>query len=419
MRASSSAVHAGDKGDNCVNRTLKRRYAWATTIVIAGIIYASLFPFHFHRPPGVRGALETLVSSWNYPPGRGDLVANILLYTPFGLLAGLSLCRGPALVRAGLVTAAGATLSITLELTQFYDVSREPAMSDVYANTVGTLLGVIAASVIARRGRLTRAVNIERRPFALILIGSWLAYQLFPYVPVIDLHKYWNAIKPLIFSFQISAAHAYYLAACWLALGAMIEEIAGAAASRAAMALLIGFVLVGRMLISGIALSADEVIGAAAAGAAWIVVISQIRNRSALIALAIMAAVIVRGLQPFTFQAPPRPFEWIPFRGFIDGSPDHGVPSFFQKTFLYGAMLWAMTRVGLKLRVATTLAAGIVFALSFAHRYLPERSCEITDALMVLILAGVFRIMEHPVARQRVSLPAAALRRRNSAALAE
>jgi VanZ family protein len=393
-----------------VKQTHNVRYAWATVIIIAGIIYASLFPFHFHRPPGIRSAVDTLLSTWNLPPGRGDLVANVLFYTPFGLFASLALSRGAALTRAGLVTAAGAALSICMELTQVYDAGRDPAISDVCANTAGTALGVVAAGIIVRRRGLTSGVNVERRPFALILIAFWLAFQLFPYVPVIDLHKYWNAVKPLIFSPQISAVHAYYLAACWLALGAMIEEVAGIQASRGLIVALIGLVLGGRMLISGIALSPDEVIGAAAGAAAWIIAISRVRNRRVIIALAIMAAVILRGLEPFTFQTPPRKFEWIPFRGFIYGSPDLGVPSFFQKAFLYGAMFWALVRAGLKLRAALMLAAGVVFGISFAHRYLPDRSCEVTDGLMVMILAGVFRMVENAGAQPHSATRRAAAR---------
>lgn len=389
------------------------RYAWATVIIIAGIIYASLFPFQFHRPPGIRGPVETLLSTWNLPPSRGDLVANILFYTPFGLFASLALSRSAAfaerglplfvhpsgtsssiLNRAALVTAVGAALSTCMELIQVYDAGRDSTISDVYANTAGTLLGVVLAGVIVRRRcGLTRGVNIERRPFALILIAFWLAFQLFPYVPVIDLHKYWSAVKPLIFSPQISAVHAYYLAVCWLALGAIIEETAGAEASRGLIVVLIGVVLGGRMLIGGITLSPDDVTGGAAGAAAWMIAISRVRNRHTIIALMITAAVVLRGLEPFTFQTPPRNFEWIPFRGFIAGAPDVGVPSFFQKAFLYGAMLWAMVRAELKFRAATMLAVGVVFGLSFAHRYLPDGSCEVTDGLMVIVLAGVFRII--------------------------
>jgi hypothetical protein len=380
-----------------VKQTRNARYAWATVIIIAGIIYASLFPFQFHRLSGIRGPVEALLATWNLPPGLGDVVANVLFYTPFGLFASLALSRGAVLTRAGLVTAAGAALSICMELTQVYDAGRDPAISDVCANTAGTALGVVAAGIIVHRRRgVASGVNVERRPFALMLIAFWLAFQLFPYVPVIDLHKYWSAVKPLIFSPQISAVHAYYLAACWLAVAAMIEELAGVQASRGLIVVLIGVVLGGRMLISGIALSPDEVIGAAAGAAAWIIAISRVRNRRVIIALTMTAAVVLRGLEPFTFQTPPRNFDWIPFRGFIYGSPDLGVPSFFQKAFLYGAIFWALVRAGLKFGAALILASGVVFGLSFAHRYLPDRSCEITDGLMVMILAGVFRIVEQP-----------------------
>lgn len=389
MRASSKAAPAYSLG---------RRYAWATAIVIAGIIYASLFPFNFQRPPGIRGPLTTLLSTWNFLPGRGDLMANIVLYMPLGLFAGLVLRRRPGGVRVLIVTCVGTTLSLAMELTQFYEAGRESALSDVYANTLGTLSGAISASVvIAHHGRLPWSIRINRRyRFAFILIASWLAFRLFPYVPVIDLHKYWGAVKPLIFSPEISATGVYYHAACWLALAFMLEAILGAAASRLALVALIGLVTGGRILITGIELSPGEVLGALAAAVFWMIAPLRLRHSAPAIALVFMAAVITHGLEPFTFQTPARDFEWVPFRPFIAGSPELSAPSFLQKTFLYGSAIWLITRAGAGLRAATILTTGLVFCLSQAHRYLPERSCDITDALMVLILAGVFRIIEDP-----------------------
>jgi hypothetical protein len=397
-----------------------RRYFWATAVVFAGIIYASLFPFHFHQPPGIRGPLTTLISTWNYRAGRGDLVANVLLYMPLGLFAGLALRRKSAGARVLVATCAGMALSFAMELTQFYEAGREQALSDVYTNTLGTLLGAISASaVIAYRGHLVLSVRINRRyRFALILIAAWLAFRLFPYVPVIDLHKYWGAVKPLIFSPEILAPRVYYYAACWLALAFMLEAILGAVASRVAMVALIGLVTGGRILITGIVLSPNELLGALAAAAVWMIAPSRFRHSALTIAVLFTAAVITHGLEPFTFQTPPRAFEWVPFRPFIDGSPELSAPSFLQKTFLYGSAIWLIARAGAGLRGATVLIAGLVFSLSQVHRFLPERSCDVTDALMVLILAGLFRMMEDPP-NPRVSSTPNVPARQNSAGLVE
>jgi VanZ family protein len=409
----------GDEATGPVKQTYNARCAWATVVIVAGIIYASLFPFQFHRPAGIRSPVETLLSTWNLPPGRGDLAANVLFYMPFGLFASLALAYRAAAIRAGLVTAAGAALSLCMEFLQIYDAGRDPAISDICANTAGTALGVLAAALIVRRRGAASGVKVKRHPFAFMLMAFWLAFELFPYVPVIDLHKYWSAVKPLIFSPQVSAVHACYLAACWLAVAAMINEIAGVRTSRRLTVLLSGVVLGGRMLISGIALLPDEVIGAGAAVAAWIIMVSRVRHRAVIVAIAITAAAILRGLAPFTFQAPPQDFGWIPFRAFIYGAPDLSAPSFFQKTFLYGALVWAIVRAGLKFHAAAGLAAGVVFGISLAHRYMPGRSCEITDTLMVLILAGVFRVVENASAPPRGMRRSSGRQGEDSAAVAE
>ena len=57
------------------------------------------------------------------PQSRGDFLANLLLYTPMGLTLSLAL-DGKRPKVWFLVIAAGALLSMALELAQFYDDGR-------------------------------------------------------------------------------------------------------------------------------------------------------------------------------------------------------------------------------------------------------------------------------------------------------
>jgi glycopeptide antibiotics resistance protein len=66
-----------------------------------------------------------------------DIVANILLFTPFGLVCGWSRRRRPV-VRSVL---AGALLSMAIELYQVYCHGHFPAMTDVLMNSGGAWLG--------------------------------------------------------------------------------------------------------------------------------------------------------------------------------------------------------------------------------------------------------------------------------------
>ena len=50
-----------------------------------------------------------------------------------------------------LITLTGLMLCVGVELAQFYDIGRVTNMSDVYLNTLGTLLGAVGGAFVKSR----------------------------------------------------------------------------------------------------------------------------------------------------------------------------------------------------------------------------------------------------------------------------
>ena len=84
-------------------------------------------------------------------------------------------------------------------------------------------------------------------------------------------------------------------------------------------------------------------------------------------------------------------------RSFMRGSISAAVVSFFEKVFVYGSLIWLLMRTGMGWVWATAAAASMVMVLRMIQVYLPNRSAEITDVLMVLILAGILRLTSRPI----------------------
>jgi hypothetical protein len=83
-------------------------YLVATAVIIAVILYGSLYPFSFEQPDDGIGPVSNLLRSWAEPPHRGDFVANILFYLPLGFFEVLAIVRGCGLLTGiVLVTVAG------------------------------------------------------------------------------------------------------------------------------------------------------------------------------------------------------------------------------------------------------------------------------------------------------------------------
>jgi hypothetical protein len=136
-------------------------------------------------------------------------------------------------------------------------------------------------------------------------------------------------------------------------------------------------------------LSLAEIAGAAGAICLWPIMLAlQHRQRAAALFGLLIIAVILERLEPFQFQSATRAFGWIPFRSLMVGSIGVDVMAFFEKSFLYGSLLYLFTEAGGKLRTAALIVVGILFATSWAEVHLPDRSAEITDAVMTLLIAG-------------------------------
>jgi VanZ family protein len=369
---------------------------WLITAAIAAVIaYGSLYPFEFRIPMNGAGPVSTFLATWNERPGRGDFLANILLYLPLGFFVLLGSERNSR--RAGkLIWAvlAGAMLSLSIELTQYYDESRVTSATDFYSNTLGTLLGGLAALALGASFRWPFVGAVAARPIPTMLVLAWLAYRLYPYVPTIDLHKYWRALKPVILTPSLSPYDLFRQTAIWLSLYALIEAVVRQRRSAYVGLLFAIGVMVARIFVIDAELRVAELAGAVVALAIWIILLRfPVRIQMGTAGVVLCAYVIALRLEPFHFQATSHAFIWVPFLGFMQGSLVVDTLSFLEKFFLYGTTLYLTgNAVGRRLPVTIFIAA-LLFATSWAETWLPDRSAEVTDALMVMIIALIFALM--------------------------
>ena len=373
-----------------------RNFSIATAVVIAVIVYGSLYPFAFRQPIFALGpAARALFESWNETPSRGDFIANVALYMPLGFFAILAIGKGVGTAkRIALAIVTGALLSTCMELTQYYDDGRQTAATDLYANVVGTALGAIGGSLTGGdfRWPLLREISANRVP-ALLLI-AWAGYRLFPYVPTTDLHKYWDTLKPVIVHPSLTGYDLFRYTAIWLTIGVLIEAISAPKRVWLLFPLFVGVVLVAKVMMVDTTLTTAEITGAGLAFCAWGVLAVHGRLRVAVIALLFCGYVIAERLEPFQFEGTAGAFSWVPFLGFMSSSPEIGVLSFFQKFFLFGSSIWLLAQAGLRLRSSIVVVASILFTTSCAEVYLPKRSAEITDTVMALVIGALFALME-------------------------
>lgn len=220
-------------------------------------------------------------------------------------------------------------LCVGVELAQFYDIGRVTNMSDVYLNTLGTLLGAVGGAFVKSRMHASHSRYVLGAPIPGILLLALLGYRLFPYVPVINLHKYWDSLKPVVLHPEVVPISVVHYVALWLTANYLIAEITRPKRVTLVVVLFAGLVFLAKILIMNQVLTLSELVGAALALALWGLTHKTEKLAAVVTASVLVAAVVISRLEPFEFHAPAGSFGWLPFRSFMNGSSRDQYPVFF------------------------------------------------------------------------------------------
>jgi VanZ family protein len=359
----------------------------------AFILYGSLYPFRFQVRPFPGGALGHLLTTWRAWDHPTDLLSNVLLYMPLGFVAMNALpARWPAIGRAAVVLSGGIALSVFVELAQFYDRTRDSTLGDVYANAIGTGIGVVLAGVLRYGADLRWLRPLDRDQAAALILAAWFGYRAYPYVPTIGLRAYVHALARVVLDPFPGALEVLHFAAAWLLIAALARALYGRR-DLAVFGLLVAAEFAVRVMVVDASLSLKDVLGAALAGCLWRGLRGW-RRGEVVVAIGFAAMLAADRLSPFAFaSAPVRDFGWVPFLSFMRGSTGVDVQAFCEKTFAYGGLIWLGRRAGLGLAGSSALTAALLAGTSLAQVWVPGRSAEITDAVLAVGIGAVMRLL--------------------------
>jgi VanZ family protein len=177
----------------------------ALLLYAALLVYGSLYPFtHWHAL-----ALPSMAFLLTWPAhlDKGDLLQNVLVYAPFGLLAALWLAESMQAARAAmLATLLGTALSMAMECLQQFNPMRVASVVDIVMNALGSGLGALLAGTMLRH-TLSGALMLTWRDrwfrhgalanTGLVILCLWLLSQTSPLVPTLDVSHLRRAVSGL------------------------------------------------------------------------------------------------------------------------------------------------------------------------------------------------------------------------------
>ncbi|MHC4225739.1 MAG: VanZ family protein [Planctomycetota bacterium] len=362
-------------------------------LLVAGLItYGSLFPFEFHPAEEI---WERLLQSWGERTSRGDLLSNIVLFVPLGYLGMLALQRPRGRVaRATVVLLLSALFGVGLQVAQVHVAGRDPSLMDALWNLVGATAGVFLGAIPRLHPDRVLPELGSRTPAAWVLIGSWLGYRLLPFVPSLDWQQFKDSLKPLLLHPDLSWFRVFHDTVAWTVVAALWSRAYPRRFTVRYLPLLMAAVFFLEVLIVRNVISANNVSGAALALALWFLLFRHARPRA--IALLLAAMLVVVGLWPFEARESPATFHLVPFHGFLAGSMFHNTAVLLEKIFLYGSLVWLLRETGARLITSTVLATLLATVIELGQIHFAHHTPEITDTLMIPLLATVIGILDGP-----------------------
>ena len=393
------------------------RFAIALLLTYAFlIVYGTLFPLEDWQSPAINPFTLMLQHELGNT-SRSDILTNILVYMPLGvLLIRIFPRRYCPVCKLLVATMACALLSFTLEYLQAHLPGRVPSIIDLMLNTIGGFIGAVLALLLWQdtfiSGPLKRLRSTYIQPghlanLGLVVLGFWALSQLSPLVPSLDMGTLRNGLKPLFLSFKHPdslewirvAEYALSIAALGI-LSGTLQRIHHRSLLRfvvfAAIVLLLKVPIVSRQL------SLEALLGLFT-GLTFVLLIASISQRTQLRVAAVMllGTIVCAGIynpandlnlsQP-TYSA----FNWVPFRSHLNNEII-GIIDILGGLWPFLALSYIALFLGTARHLAFAAAGAVLifvvmFALEWHQQSIPGRSADITDAILA-VMAWLFPLL--------------------------
>jgi len=358
--------------------------------LIAGlIVYGSLYPFSFAAPQP--GAFARLFFNWQLLTSPGDMLGNIGLFAPWGMVGLLAMAPRWGRASAAAITAlSGFALSLGVQILQIWVPSRDAALADVFWNVVGIAGGMVAGGYFAPR--LSAGVGHQRASVvpACLLIGFVIAEWL-PLIPSIDLQLMRDQLKSLWVEPGLSTSTLLLHAALAMLAGHLLGTLFGLRRSVMLLPLVLVGLSLGKLFLHKVQMDTSTPLGFVLGAACWweLAKASETR-RATMIWLILLAAYTISALAPFRLRDEPAPISWLPFAAMLEGSMLSNVRSLAANMVVFAGILYVVASNSGRCLLASIGLAGWVLLLELLQAMVSTRTSDMTEPLLVLMLGQVF-----------------------------
>ncbi len=368
------------------------RLIWLTVIIL--IAYGSLYPFNFDFNRSLPTDFVAWLQNWEQRTIRSDLIANILLFIPFGFLGALNIQqdgRRSPLLSAIWLLLMGIAFALSLQILQFYLPSRVPHAADALVNSIGILLGIsLAAYTNSQRIRrlIPQQFQFHLTP-ALLVLCLWLGWAFFPYIPVFETKQIGLGIES-VYNSQWHWQDWLKFLLFWLMFYLSLSRVMSRDYTVSVLLVLSIFIFAIKLSMFRSQIGWSEITAVPLA----LILHRSLSGKLKFTMISLLAATILL----LDFVSPLRwiqdlgsvnQVQWIPFKKFLGGSTWYHLSNLFQYSLLVTSLGYALARWLNSYRSAFVLVMALILALSVLQLFLQGKSPDVTDWILALILMTV------------------------------
>ncbi|WP_251358487.1 VanZ family protein [Kangiella sp. TOML190] len=363
------------------------RLIWIIVIILIG--YGSLFPFNFDFSRELPQDLLAWLGNWEQRTIRSDLIANILLFIPFGFFGALTVQqdnrRYPILSVFWLIFA-GVVYALLLQFLQFYLPSRVPHAADAVINSLGILLGIsMAAYTNSHRLRrvIPRRLHFQLTP-ALVILALWLGWAFFPYSPVFDSAQLGKGIVN-IYQSQWHWFLWFKFSLFWLAFFYSFSRVMQRQYHLGVLVAIAIFILTIKLSMFRSQLGWSEISAVPVALMLYRLVASN--GQLMIMSLASLAILVGQLLLPWYWSGDGiNAIQWIPFKGFLGGSTWYHLTNLLEFSLLIACLAYAIAKGANSFKKASLITLIIIILISGLQLFIANKMPDVTNIIMVVII---------------------------------
>ena len=364
------------------------------SIIAVLIVYGSLFPFNLSMQLPSDKALNALLNFDISKTGFSDLIANVVLFIPFGLFIRAAFASNRKHFAYPLYLLCAFIFAFLIQALQLLTSDRLPWGGDAVLNTFGCALGMGMYSFI-RLSAFTQLHELDRyKQICMALAVTLIVIKLAPFAPSVDFGVLKDNIKALVLAPSIDVYWTFENTVIWLSAFYLLGLTNPHWAKFRTLFLLVVTVLGLKFVIISSNINLSQFAAGALALLLWrimtAVTTSMTTMRASWLAALVFLAIVGNGLYPFELSAQIDDFKWLPFTGSLNGNLLLNIIATVKKLAFYGAFIWLLYLGNQRLVLSTTIAMVVLLVSEYLQTMFTNSVPESTDAFLALIMGVLF-----------------------------